>query len=282
MAGQRTVLLTGATGFLGARILERIPPNISVLLLKSSTTGSEYCGHKVCTLKQLTSEPVDFIIHTAASVKGSAKTQQSSNVALTEDLVDLARSKKSAFLFISSLNVKLDHKGLYEKTKMQAEKIVTQKLDNYLIIRPSYLFSADSEPNLEPLLQFAWLLKMIRFSVFPPFKVYLQPLDVDELAAFIVKQIDSARWEKKDIVEAGGPDKIELLTMIENFLQFHNIHCHLYYLPALFKFFFTLPGIEKRTKVFFQDKVVASEGAFIGRTHYHGVAGEEGKFVSGK
>jgi len=269
MANQRTILLTGGTGFLGSRILKLIAPKASVILLKSSKAGTEYCGCEVFTLDQLKSKQIDLIIHAAASIKGSKEIHAACNIQLTEDLVTLANTKNCDFLFISSLNVKLKYKGLYDQSKMQAEEIVRSKLKSFIIIRPSYLFSASREPNMEPVLKFGWFFKRVKFFFFPPYKTRIQPLDVDELAEFVVHHSESDRWHERLILEAGGPQMLEVLEVIEQFLNFNKMPCHFYYLPKVFRIFFALPIIRSKSRIFFQDKVTNASEAFIGRVEYY-------------
>ena len=272
MASKRTLLLTGATGFLGSQVLEKIPPTFHVLLLKSRTTGSTYRGFPAMTIEQLADEHLDVIVHVAASIHGSAQEQETSNVRLTETLVALAATHKSSFIFISSLNVKLDHQGIYESSKMRAEKIIVSKLENCCVIRPSYLFGVDDDPNLAPLLRIAWLLRLLRYIPFPPFKTKIQPLDVEELADFIVSKALSSPFQEKLIVEAGGPQQQEVVTVMEEFLEARGIRCHFFYLPSIVKVFFRLPWLHDRCKVFFQDKVTEDQDAFIGKKSHNNLS----------
>jgi nucleoside-diphosphate-sugar epimerase len=162
----KTVLITGATGFLGGYLVEEFAANgyevfalgrnerrLSELSAKATPVRSN-----LADLPDLALEGVDVVVHAAAlsTVWGRAKDFIEANVYGTKAVVDFCeKTGAERLVFISSpsiyagsprLNIKEDqfdeHNRLnqYIRSKILAEKIVEASGVNAVILRPRGLF----------------------------------------------------------------------------------------------------------------------------------------------
>ena len=165
----KKVLVTGATGFLGTRLIEKIS-NINGLEIVA--TGRTIKTEKISKKSNLEyilgdlkdtqfidsiTNGLDAIIHTAAlsAQMGNPKDFYRSNIEVTKNLLKAAKSKKvKKFIFISSPSVyfrfkhQLDLKesdilpkpiNIYSSSKREAEKLVQSSGIPYVILRPRAL-----------------------------------------------------------------------------------------------------------------------------------------------
>ena len=166
------VLVTGATGFVGSRLSERLSTKEQA---KVTGTGrnldrvSSLTGQGVQleaadlldadTVKKLV-EGKEIVIHTAAALQADAESAQRINVEATESLVRLAgEAGVSRFVHVSTVGVydmtnlkyvdetaplALNHSSTYPRTKAEAEKRATESASAFgmelSIVRPSMIY----------------------------------------------------------------------------------------------------------------------------------------------
>ncbi|WP_340105443.1 NAD-dependent epimerase/dehydratase family protein [Rhodohalobacter sp. 8-1] len=168
----KSILVTGATGFVGSRLSELLATKE-----KAEVTGIGRDLDRVSHLKKkgVTLEAMDildtealksvvegkdYIFHTAAVMQADPDTAQSVNVDATEDLVRLAgEAGVSRFIHVSTVGaydmaeveevdestpLALDHPSTYPRTKAQAEKRATDMAEEFelelTIVRPSMIY----------------------------------------------------------------------------------------------------------------------------------------------
>ena len=150
----KKILITGATGFLGSRLVEKIADQEGIEIL---ATGRSLKAHSTIQKKNVTYilgnlenfkfvdqlfQEIDTVIHTAAlsAQFGKLKDFQNANINITKNLIKSAKySGVKKFIFISSPSVyfrmkhQLDLKetdtlpkpvNAYAYTKREAEKLV--------------------------------------------------------------------------------------------------------------------------------------------------------------
>lgn len=160
----RTVALTGATGFVGARILECLlaEPQTSVRALtrrpqptRSRLTWVPGDLMNKPALKTLT-EGADAVIHCAGLTKArSAADFISINVEGTRNLAITARESKSAavphFVLMSSFAAREPQLSAYASSKNQGEAAAIAELgtDNVTILRPPAIYGPGDEEVLK-------------------------------------------------------------------------------------------------------------------------------------
>ena len=165
----KKILITGATGFLGSRLVEKISTIKGLEILATGRTlktpnisnksNLEYVLGNLEDIKFIDSltNGVDAIIHTAAlsSQMGNPKDFYSTNIEVTKNLLKAAKAKRvKKFIFISSPSVYFRFKhqlelkesdilpkpiNSYSYSKREAEKLVESSGIPYVILRPRAL-----------------------------------------------------------------------------------------------------------------------------------------------
>jgi len=165
----KKILITGATGFLGSRLVEKISTIKGLEILATGRTlktpnisnksNLEYVLGNLEDIKFIDSltNGVDAIIHTAAlsSQMGNPKDFHSTNIEVTKHLLIAAKAKRvKKFIFISSPSVYFRFKhqlelkesdilpkpiNSYSYSKREAEKLVESSGIPYVILRPRAL-----------------------------------------------------------------------------------------------------------------------------------------------
>ena len=165
----KKILITGATGFLGSRLVEIMSTIKGLEILATGRTLKTQNISKKSNLKYILGnlddtkfvdslvKGVDTIIHTAAlsSQMGNPKDFQRANVEATKHLLKAAKANKiKKFIFISSPSVYFRFKhqlelkesdtlpkpvNSYAYSKREAEKLVQSSKIPYIILRPRAL-----------------------------------------------------------------------------------------------------------------------------------------------
>lgn len=165
----KKILITGATGFLGTRLVEIMSTIKGLEILATGRTLKTQNISKKSNLKYILGnledtkfvdslvKGVDTIIHTAAlsSQMGNPKDFQRANVEATKHLLKAAKANKiKKFIFISSPSVYFRFKhqlelkesdtlpkpvNSYAYSKREAEKLVQSSKIPYIILRPRAL-----------------------------------------------------------------------------------------------------------------------------------------------
>lgn len=128
------ILITGTTSGLGKYLYENIPNSIS-LNRKDTFIDNNF----------------DVIIHNAFSPQGANKNDIkdyykyiNDNILLTKKLVDI---KPKKFIYISTGDVYRDEFSLYKYTKLFAESIVKNEMNNSCILRCAAMLGKYMRPN---------------------------------------------------------------------------------------------------------------------------------------
>tara|TARA_B100000700_G_scaffold308380_1_gene386022 strand:- start:359 stop:1186 length:828 start_codon:yes stop_codon:yes gene_type:complete len=256
MENKRTILLTGSSGFLGTRILSKINKNDTVYLLSNKNSVSTLNpNHFEITINELDNfAKFDKIIHCAGRTTGNDKDIWESNYQLTKKLISFSKKNRAHFLFISSLNAGLNHRGQYENSKYEAERELLSKDIDFVIIRPSYLFDKNDEPNLKNFRLLFPFFKIFPILLIPPYDFLVQPLNVCDLANFCVE-----RMNKKDylgrIIEVAGPSSKSIYEVISQYFIKNKIKIKLIRLPKIF-FAPLCFCFKSKMNILFQDKIL--------------------------
>jgi UDP-glucose 4-epimerase len=182
------IFITGATGFVGKRLVKAIDSNIRVLSReKQPDYETVVCDLKSEVMPDNALDGVDTVFHLAGfshDLRDATKIQnlyQKVNVDATIRLAKLAvKSDVKKFVFISSVKAggsstfgtcisekdQSDPEGVYGKTKREAElkllKIGKESGMHVSIIRPSLVYGPNVKGNLQ------LMLTGIKKSWFPP------------------------------------------------------------------------------------------------------------------
>lgn len=181
-ARQTTVLVTGATGFLGSRLVNGLViEGYAVRALARKTSNVE--GLKKCGVEIVTGDVVDkssivdsvkgidVVVHAAAGTSGTAEDSESVTVQGTRNIIEVCReSCVKKLVYISSCNVyetagyaenqvvteeaQLERfplcRGHYTAAKLEAENLVTEAMNHdgqpiVVVLRPGTLYGPGGE-----------------------------------------------------------------------------------------------------------------------------------------
>ena len=173
-----TTLITGATGFIGRRLISAVDGEIRVLSRAAhSDLETVICDLQSSVISDNTLDNIDTVFHLAGfahDMRDPSKIVDlyyKVNVIATVQLAELAvKSGVKRFVFVSSIkaggistpkkcineNDQIDPEGIYGKTKREAElrllKIGKESGMHISIIRPSLVYGPDVKGNLKSML----------------------------------------------------------------------------------------------------------------------------------
>lgn len=156
---EKTILITGAGGFIGARLFEKLKNLNSIGLVHQSIIKSEQERAIKCDLRNKIEiqeligviEP-DIVFHFAAMTNPKRNEENPEdalalNVAITENLIHAIDTKNTHIIFLSTDKVfdgtelnpdetsKTNPLWLYGSLKLECEKLIENNVDKYHIIR---------------------------------------------------------------------------------------------------------------------------------------------------
>ena len=211
-----TVLVTGATGFVGphvvhalrarelpVRVLVRDPQRASRL----ASWGAELVQGDVTDLTSLRAAVagVDSIVHLVAIIKGSRADFERVMAQGTRDLVAAAQDAGVRRFVLASalgLNERSRDAVPYFAAKWEMERVVKESGLEYVIFRPSFVFGKDGGvlPTFVRLARFAPVTPIVG-----PGTQRLQPIWVEDVAEYYARAIDLPAAANRTF-EIGGPD----------------------------------------------------------------------------
>ncbi|MCF7870063.1 MAG: NAD-dependent epimerase/dehydratase family protein [Candidatus Omnitrophica bacterium] len=188
---KKTILVTGATGFIGRHLISRLAglDQYSIIAISRFPERANKIKKKIKLIKaditrekdleKLTKIPVDIIIHCAACVEGKKKKNlNKTNIFGTENICKLGVELGiERFIYLSSVAVVSGNKELplteelphsatnaYGQSKLEAEKkvlVYRRKGLPVIILRPPMVYGED-EPHAFP-----FLIKLLRWRMVP-------------------------------------------------------------------------------------------------------------------
>jgi NADH dehydrogenase len=218
-----SVFLTGASGFLGSRVLSRLSAGGDrriVCLSRRRSAGSqpgnvEFIRGDLLDRDCYASAMVgcDTVLHLAAATgKHTPDEYFRVNRDGTQALVLAARrAGVQRFLHVSTIAVKFRDKSryYYAQSKQQAEAMVVQSGLRWTIVRPTIILGRDS-PALQALSRLATLPVVL---VFGDGRTPVQPVFVDDVAACLVAMLENERLDGRTI-EVGGPEVLSIEELL--------------------------------------------------------------------
>lgn len=194
----RRLLVTGGTGSIGKAVLDRIPKNITVILLtRNPEHYDERKNVKVEFFDYRNKNPFPINLWNATEVLHMAgathevnhKIYFSVNTHLTQRLVKLCETNKiERFTYISTQAVS-EIGGAYSKSKLLAENIILNSKLNWTILRPSEVYGHGINSMIKKLCNLIHILPII--PIFGNGLYHLNPIHIDDLSSFINKVVTS-------------------------------------------------------------------------------------------
>jgi uncharacterized protein YbjT (DUF2867 family) len=209
------ILVTGATGFIGpfivqglvdaghtVRALEREPEKSSGLPSQESAQGDMTDPESL----RRAVEDVDVVVHLVAMLTGKREEFERVMEQGTRDLVAAAKEAGvKRFVLMSALGTDEQTKELvpYYHAKWEMEQTVKASGLEYVIFRPSFVFGR----GRAALLQFSQIAKAPVTPIIGPGTQRIQPIWVDDVAAYFVAGVDLPEAANRTF-EVGGPDVV--------------------------------------------------------------------------
>jgi NADH dehydrogenase len=242
-----SLFITGASGFIGRHLLERLDPEEydSIYCL----TRSESTARKLADQKRFhwlvgsifdsdvygrCLNASETVIHLAA-ITGKARLEEyfRVNAVGTRYLVEQCKRRGvNNFLFVSTIAVKYRNKSdyPYAQSKQEAEEAVRQSGLNYVIVRPTIVLGKDS-PGWNALLKLARLPLVV---VFGDGTTRTQPIEVDDLVDAMIAVVKEEDFHNETF-DLGGPDTITVEEFLKKLRRLYHLKTgkvlHLPYKP---------------------------------------------------
>jgi len=227
-AREKALFITGASGFLGSKVLERLEPGDYSRIILLSRSGLELPKQLAASdntnVVQASIHDVDkyasqldsntTILHLAA-MTGKAEPRDYYHVN-TDGTAELLKISKLAgiagFLFVSSIAVSFsDRKGYhYAESKKQAEQKVRESGLKYMIVRPTIILGKGSTIWES----FSALSRSSIILLPGTGKTRIQPIYIGDIVELLLGIVSGSRFIGETL-ELGGP---EALTM-DDFVQ---------------------------------------------------------------
>jgi len=218
-----SIFLTGATGFLGSRVLTRLsrnPQRTVICLIRGTPPQGQPPNVRFVRGDLL--DPAVYaqalagcgtVLHLAAATGKNAPAEYMRvNRDGTKALLEAAgRAGVERFLFVSTIAVKFPDKShyYYAQSKQLAEEAITQSQLQWIVVRPTMIFGSGS-PVLQGLTRLATLLFV---PVFGDGRTLVQPIFVDDLADCLTGMCDTRDLDRHTI-EIGGPEVLSIENLL--------------------------------------------------------------------
>lgn len=232
-APEKSLFITGAGGFVGKRLLQRMPidryGNVYCLCRKETpflaAIAAKYSNVTIICADLFQTERYrdmladsDIAVHLAA-VTGKAAIETYFRVNTEGTAVFIEQCKRAGvrgFLHFSTIAVKFQDVGAYPyaRSKQAAEKIVAESGLAYTIVRPTIIFGRQS-----PIWQnFLAMARAPVPFVFGNGRTKIQPIHVDDLIDAVVSIIDSERFDKA-AYDLGGGEVVTIEALVRQIRQ---------------------------------------------------------------
>ena len=212
------ILLTGATGFIGSRIVHALRAEereVRALVRDSADAGRLHAWGCETVVGDVTDaeslrravEGCDVVVHLVAIINGTPRQFDRVMTQGTRSLVAAAQEAGvRRFVLMSALGVDETTKGLvpYYGAKWEMEQLVKGSGLEHVIFRPSFVFGREGGA----LQQFKRIAKLSPVTpIVGPGTQRIQPIWVDDVAAYFAAAIDEPEAANRTF-ELGGPDVV--------------------------------------------------------------------------
>ena len=221
-----TLFLTGATGYVGKRLLELRQTDagrvVALVRDRAKVPSSlrargdvEWVEGELTDVASYENHlsGCDHVIHLAALTGKAARAEyERVNVDGTRGLVESAqRAGVRGFVHVSSIAVSFGDqtKYWYAHSKARSEEVVAAAGVPQVVVRPTMILGAGA-PLLE---SFSTLAKAPVMPVFGSGQVEVQPVWVDDVARCLLDLVAEERFEG-EVLELGGPDTVTIEQLL--------------------------------------------------------------------
>jgi uncharacterized protein YbjT (DUF2867 family) len=210
------VLVTGATGFIGPHVVQRLVDDGHVVRVLEHTAGSSATLPSQEAVEGSMTDPASLrravdgqeaVVHLVGILSGKPEEFRSVMEEGTRDLLEAARDAGvERFVLMSALGVTEETKDLvpYYGAKWQMEQDVKASGLEHVIFRPSFVFGSEGGA----LGQFKKIARLAPVTPIPgPGTQRIQPIWTDDVAAYFAAAIEKPEAANRTF-ELGGPDVV--------------------------------------------------------------------------
>jgi nucleoside-diphosphate-sugar epimerase len=240
------ILITGATGFIGKRLVKKLSLNKNykiICFVRKNSKIKDLEKFKVniiygdmfdknSILKAL--KNIDLIVHLATShINGNEKL----NLIGSKNIIESCIEKKvKRFVFISSMATKRKILDEYGKTKLDIEKILKSSSLDWTILRPSMIYSERNLFLLGKCISFPFIIPVIGNG-----KYKMDPVFIEDIIFSIEEVIRNKNSINKEYDLSGG-ERLSFNELINLCKKRFNIkkpaiHIPIFLCLAIFRFF---------------------------------------------
>ena len=235
-----TVLVTGATGFIGSALVPRMvrdgyTPRLLVRrpLVPAPAAPVEFVVADVSdpAAVRTAAAGATAIIHLAAATSGGrldSRTAYTVNVGSASALVEAVRGSGTRIIVMSTQHVYLPAPGLYGRTKRMADRIFLESAMPVTILRPSLVYGPGTRGV------FVRLAKLVRkLPVIPVIGAgqwRLRPLLLEDLLDVIMETLARPELAGR-IYDVGGPDLVTYDDLLSAMCAAMGRRCRTVHLP---------------------------------------------------
>lgn len=167
------ILITGATGFVGSRLVP--------FLSEKGYEIVEFSGdiaRREDTRNFTTNKKIEAVIHLAAVINAKKRDIfQVVNAEGTKNIINLScRLRAGRLVFLSSIRILSASRDPYIDSKKEAEKAVLNSGLPYIILRPSMVYGPGDKKNISFLLKYAKIMPMAPVLNFRMQLIFLEDL----------------------------------------------------------------------------------------------------------
>ena len=216
-----SIVMTGASGFLGSRLLDCLAPTASRVVCLGRRKPAPRTGHVEFVAGDLLDREAirravkgcHTVVHLAATT-GKQRPEEHFRVNRDGTAALLAEARESGierFVYVSSIAARFENRFryYYAESKRQAEALIRESGSNWTIIRPTMIFGPGA-PVQDALRRLAGLPIL---PVFGDGRTPVQPVFVGDLAKVIAGILESDTFGGRT-VEVGGPETLTIEDLL--------------------------------------------------------------------
>ncbi len=243
------ILLTGATGFVGQRLIEKLAKHGKVRCLARDEGKAEELrkkGHDAAVWDLGKDAPVqsvqnalkgvDVVVHAAAQMRGTKNDYRRVNVEGTKRLLEACRKEGTKqIIFLSTILAADCYNNDYGNSKRECERLIRDSGIGYTVFRIGNIYASDDMRT------FAKIAGMVRkmpvLFVFGKGDVNIQFVNADDVTDAIATAVGNKKAINRTYYLVGQPAGYEdFLRMIAGRLKRKRLIIHIPMMPARLAF----------------------------------------------
>ncbi|MFH1210165.1 MAG: NAD-dependent epimerase/dehydratase family protein [archaeon] len=230
----KKILITGATGFIGTKLVPKLLNEYKVVCFVRKTSDiSKFKDDKLefrygdildkTSLINATKN-IDVVVHLATSHKQG---KEDLNFIGSKNLLEACQSNKiDKLIFISSMATKRKILDDYGKTKLKIENLIKGSKINYIILRPSIIYSENNLSLIgKTLMEMPFIIPIIGNG-----KYKMSPVYIDDVTEAIFRSIKNDKLINRDY-DVAGSENINFNEIIDICKKRFNIKKIIVHIP---------------------------------------------------